>query len=59
MNDDAQQIAEYLAREHGLDGAIVSAQQGTAEAQRDGDNYALSVWREVKNILRKMSERAA
>ena len=50
-NDDPQTIAEDLIQEHGLDGALEQATAGTSAAQRDGDNYQLSVWREVKGIL--------
>ncbi len=52
-NDDPQTIAENLIQEHGLDRALKQATDGTAAAQRDGDNYQLSVWREVKGILIK------
>ncbi len=52
-NDDPQTIAEDLIQEHGLDHALKQAMDGTAAAQRLGDNYQLSVWREVKGILIK------
>jgi hypothetical protein len=52
-NDDPQTIAEDLIQEHGLDRALEQAMDGTSAAQRDGDNYQLSVWREVKGILIK------
>jgi len=48
-HDDPNEIAEYLIEQHGLDGAIKVALDSAATA---GDNYALSVWREVKAILR-------
>ncbi len=51
LKDDPSEIAEYLIRDNGLDGAIQAAYDGTKKAQQDGDNYALSVWREVKAIL--------
>ena len=41
-------IAEHLIQEHGLDSALEQATDGTTAAQIDGDNYQLSVWREVK-----------
>ena len=53
MSDDPQQIANYLVQEQGLKQAMQSALEGAAEAQRAGDNYSLSVWREVKTILRE------
>ena len=53
MSDDPEAIAKHLIQDHGLDGALEQAMDGTAAAQRDGDNYQLSVWREVKGILIK------
>ena len=54
---DPTEIAKYLIQDNGIDGAIQAAYDGTTQAQQDGDNYALSVWREVKVILRnKMPE---
>lgn len=50
--DDPHQIAEYLIQEHGLERAYSSAMEGAAQAQKERDNYGLSVWREVKRILR-------
>lgn len=52
MRDDPQRIAEHLIGEHGLDGARAAAMDGLLAAQADGDNYRLSVWREVRNVLR-------
>jgi len=49
-HDDPNQIANDLVEKHGLDDAIKVALENAAAA---GDNYALSVWREVKEILRK------
>jgi hypothetical protein len=51
-HDDPNKFAEYLIEQHGLDGAIKVAMENAATA---GDNYALSVWREVKAILRDKS----
>ncbi|MDH3241580.1 MAG: hypothetical protein OEO83_13045 [Alphaproteobacteria bacterium] len=48
---DAKVIAEELIREYGMDHAIKRATEGTFGAQKGGDNYQLSVWREVKVIL--------
>jgi len=53
LSDDPEAIAEHLIQEHGLDSALEQATDGTSAAQRDGDNYQLSVWREVKGILIK------
>ncbi len=52
LKDNPSDIAEFLIQNHGIDDAIRVAQDGTLKAQEDGDNYALSVWREVKTALR-------
>jgi hypothetical protein len=53
MKDDPSQIAASLIIvEHGLDGALKAAREGIAAAHADGDNYSLSVWREVRRELR-------
>lgn len=48
-SENPSEIADYLIQEHGLDEAIEVAMEGTTTA---ADNYALSVWREVKKILK-------
>jgi hypothetical protein len=48
-SENPQEIADYLVQERGLEKAIKVAVEGTATA---ADNYALSVWREVKLILK-------
>ena len=53
LRDDPHLIAERLVQEHGLERALDRATKGTAAAQEQGDNYDLSVWREVKRILRE------
>ncbi len=53
LRDDPQAIAEYLVQEHGLERALVRATEGTTAAQEQGDNYGLSVWRDVKRLLRE------
>lgn len=50
-DDNPQQVAAYLLKEHGTEGAYSAALRGALEAQEVGDNYRLSVWREVKLIL--------
>jgi hypothetical protein len=45
-------------QEHGLDRALELATDGTTAAQVVGDNYQLSVWREVKAILIKWRDEA-
>ncbi len=52
LKDDPSEIAEYLIRDNGIDGAIQAASDGLMKSQQDGDNYMLSVWREIKVILR-------
>ncbi len=56
MPDDPKQIANDLIREHGLDDALARAVAETIIAQEEDDNYALSIWREVKGILRERTE---
>ena len=53
LRDDPQAIAEHLVQEHGLGGALVRATEGTTAAHERGDNYDLSVWRDVKRLLRE------
>ena len=52
LKDDPSDIAEYLIQNYGIDHAIQNVTDGIMKSQKDGDNYALSVWREVKTILR-------
>ena len=52
LKDDPSDIARYLIQENGIDSAIQVASDGIMKSQKDSDNYALSVWREVKTILR-------
>jgi len=49
----SNQIANHLIEQYGLNGARNAAMEYTAAA---GDNYALSIWREVKNILKEKTE---
>jgi hypothetical protein len=51
LSYDPHAIAEHLIQEHGMDHALEKATEGTSAAQEDGDNFQLSVWREVKGIL--------
>ncbi len=53
LRDDPHVIAEHLVQEHGLARALDRATEGSTAAQEQGDNYGLSVWREVKRILRE------
>ncbi len=54
LRDDPSAIAEHLVQEHGLEGALVLATEGTTAAQERDDNYGLSVWRDVKRLLREL-----
>ncbi len=58
MQDDPGQIASNLIAQHGVDGALISVREGIATAHADGDNYGLSVWREVKRIIRNKPDAA-
>ena len=49
---DPGEIAEQLIQEHGIQGARDAATQGISEANRNGGLHDLSVWRNVRNILR-------
>jgi hypothetical protein len=51
-NDNPKEIADYLIQEHGRDEAIEVAMQGVAKANASGDNYSLSIWREVRSLLK-------
>ena len=53
LRDDPQAIAEQLVQEHGLERALDRATEGTTAARERGDNYGLSVWRDVKRLLRE------
>ena len=51
-NADPKEIASYLIQEHGVDGAIQEVMEGVAAANKIGDFYSLSVWREIRTLLR-------
>jgi len=51
MRDDPNDTAQKLIDELGLKGAIEAAVDGITEAHQDGDNYQLSVWRDIRRIL--------
>ena len=53
MREDPYHIVEYLVQELGHEGALKAAIEGVATAQGEGDNYGLSIWREVKRILKE------
>ena len=58
MKDNPIQIANNLIAQHGVDGALASVREGIATAHAEGDNYGLSVWREVRRALRDKPDAA-
>ena len=58
MKDDPNQIANDLIEQHGADGALNTVREGIATAHANGDNYRLSVWREVRRALRDKQRNA-
>ena len=54
--DNPHQIVEFLLDRHGNEDAYNAALAGALEAQAEGDNYRLSVWREVKQLLARAGE---
>ncbi len=54
--DDPLEIGRFLVRENGLDRARQIALEGTTSANLEGNFYRLSVWREVKHVLRDWTE---
>ena len=51
MRDDPHDIAEHLVQEHGIELALERATEEITTAHEQGDNYGLSVWRELRRIL--------
>jgi hypothetical protein len=51
MREDPQTIAAWLVQQHGLENARVEVLASVMQAHEQEDNYALSVWRDVKRIL--------
>ena len=56
MLDNPVEIADHLENEHGLDGALLAVGEGKTKANRDGDNFRLSILREVKVILQNRAD---
>ena len=56
MHEDPGRIADYLIAEHGADGALAALRDFIAASHADGDNYRLSVLREVKRNLQSKLE---
>ena len=53
MRRDPSDIATSLIHEHGKEAAMRLALEETIKAQSNNDNYSLSIWRDVKRILRE------
>ena len=58
MSNDPNQIADYLIEQRSFDGALIAVQEGIATAHTEGNNYRLSVWREVRRVLRDKQRNA-
>ena len=56
MQENPIEIAEYLAKQHGIDGALLEVRAGINEALAQKDNYRLSIWRDVRRILLNKKE---
>ncbi len=59
LSSDPVETARSLIKNNGLTRAMEIAIAGTATANEEGNFYQLSVWREVKGILRKGAEKGA
>jgi len=57
MKDNPHEIASYLIQLHGVDGAIDFVTEEIRASQQPGSFYGLSVWREVRRVLRERRER--
>jgi hypothetical protein len=53
---DSVEMAKSLVSQNGLDRARQIAAEGTTSANVQGNFYQLSVWREVKGMLRDWAE---
>ena len=51
-DDDPRDIAKYLIEAHGVEGAFREVMLGVERCHGNGDTYALSIWREVRNLIR-------
>ena len=50
--DDPRKIANYLVQEYGVEGAFQAAFDGIERRNSNGNFYALSVWSEVRRLLK-------
>jgi len=51
MKDNPVEIAEHLIKVNGLEGALEKTLAGILKSNAKGDNYSLSVWRDVRRII--------
>ena len=58
MHESPDQIAERLIQDHGMDEASLAVREGISAAHASGDNYQLSVWREVKQAVQNRQNAA-
>lgn len=56
LSDDPIEIVKFLVKENGLDRARQIAMEGTTVANLEGNFYRLSIWREVKHVLRDWTD---
>ena len=56
MSDDSKIIADTLINELGVEGAKRIAMEAADEMNRLGNNYELSIWRDVKRVLSECEE---
>ena len=57
MHDDPQEISKHLILQHrSIEAALAAAAFGAVDARDNNDLYGLSVWRDVKRILRERAE---
>ncbi len=59
MRDDPEKIANFFVQQHGLVCATEKVIDETTAAYETRDLYALSIWRDVRRILREREEAAA
>jgi hypothetical protein len=50
-DDDPYIVADQMTQERGLDGALQTVQEATQVSLDTGDNYSVSVWREIMRVL--------
>jgi hypothetical protein len=52
MVENPRSIASQLISERGPEGAVKTVREAIAAAHSSGDNYGLSIWREVRLAVR-------